>query len=73
METNKKQAEAQGAEPKKKQAKSVTYALRAIHEHVRTLKAAKLVTVEEESGILNALENAGSKYLKGSWLEGIAE
>lgn len=74
METKGKATEAQGAEvAKKKQAKSVTYALRAIAEHVRTLEAAKLVTKEEQGRIGEIMLEAGSKYLKGSWMEGIAE
>lgn len=68
METNKKQAEAQGAEkPKKEQVKSVTYALKAIGEHFRTLKEQGFVTVEEEGQIATILESAGSKYVKNLW------
>lgn len=73
METKGKAVEAQGAETKKKQKKSVTYALRAIAEHVRTLEGEGLVTKEEQKAIGEIMLGAGSKYLKGAWMEGIAE
>lgn len=74
MNKDVKAVEAQGAETaKKKQKKSVTYALRAIAEHVRTLEGEGLVTREEQKAIGEIMLGAGSKYLKGAWMEGIAE
>lgn len=69
MEDNKKKAEAQGAEKaeKRTQAKSVTYALKAIGEHLRTLKAAELISNEDALTVGTILEGAGSKYIKNMW------
>lgn len=67
METKDKQVEAQGAKAKKEQVKSVTYALKAIGEHFKTLKDQGFVTGEEEGQIAVILESAGSKYLKKLW------
>lgn len=68
MEDNKKAAEAQGPKVEKKaQAKSVTYALKAIGEHLRTLKEGELISNEDSLTVGAILEKAGSKYLSNMW------
>lgn len=67
METKKEEAKAQGVEAKKKQAKSVTYALRAIGDHVRTLREAGLIDDGDGVEIDKVLNKAGSKYVASMW------
>lgn len=67
MVTKEQAVKVLGAETKKEQKKSVTYALKAIGEHLRTLKADELISGEQEAQIQTVLESAGAKYVAKLW------
>lgn len=67
MEANVNVAEAQGVEAKKESKKSITYALKAIGDHKRTLVEAKLIDDKDLKAWEEILEKVGAKYVKELW------